>query len=131
MRPRFHFTCLFVVAASLWGAPAALALVASPPTVGPTMPSDIDPKLPRGLDEFVDKVTEQAVGQQVGGDAVEPRPRVCPRKVVRGATREGHDERLGCEIFGQLSANTTPHKAEDRSKVTIEDERERPSVVER
>ena len=44
MRPRFHFICLFATAASLCGPPAALTQVASPPTVGPTMPSDIDPQ---------------------------------------------------------------------------------------
>jgi hypothetical protein len=60
MRPRFHFICLFVVAASLWGAPAALAQVASPPTVGPTMPSDIDSqsgfRLPLPKREDLDEV---------------------------------------------------------------------------
>jgi 4-carboxymuconolactone decarboxylase len=44
MRPRFHLICLFAVAASLCGPPAALTQVASSPTVGPTMPSDIDPQ---------------------------------------------------------------------------------------
>src|SRR6266536_4217393 len=44
MRPRFQFICLFATAASLYGSPAALTQVASPPTVGPTMPSDIDPQ---------------------------------------------------------------------------------------
>jgi 4-carboxymuconolactone decarboxylase len=44
MRPRFHFICLFAAAAGLFGSSAALTQVASPPTVGPTMPSDIDPQ---------------------------------------------------------------------------------------
>jgi 4-carboxymuconolactone decarboxylase len=44
MRPRFQLICLFATAASLYGSPAALTQVASPSTVGPTMPSDIDPQ---------------------------------------------------------------------------------------
>jgi hypothetical protein len=47
------------------------------------------------------------------------------------ATSKGHDERLGREIFGQLPADTTPQEAEDRSKVTIEDDRECSGVDER
>jgi 4-carboxymuconolactone decarboxylase len=44
MRPRFHFICLFAAAVGLCGSPAALTQAASPQTVGPTMPSDIDPQ---------------------------------------------------------------------------------------
>jgi len=46
------------------------------------------------------------------------------------ATSERHDERLGREILGQLPADRTPQEAEDRSKVTIEDDRECPGVDE-
>ena len=44
MRLRFPLICLFATAASLCGSPAALTQVAPPPTMGPTMPSDIDPQ---------------------------------------------------------------------------------------
>jgi len=44
MRPRFSLICLFATAVSLCGSPAAFTQVASPPTMGPTMPSDIDPQ---------------------------------------------------------------------------------------
>src|SRR6266545_2113946 len=63
MRPRFHLICLFAVAASLCGPPAALTQVASPPTVGPTMPSDIDPqsgfRLPLPKREDLDELGKQ------------------------------------------------------------------------
>ena len=42
MRPSHHFVWLFSAAAILCASPAATQ-VASPPTVGPHMPSDIDP----------------------------------------------------------------------------------------
>src|SRR5262249_56469793 len=41
---RFPLICLFATAVSLCGSPAALTQIASPPTMGPTMPSDIDPQ---------------------------------------------------------------------------------------
>jgi len=44
MRLRFPLICLFATAASLCGSPTALTQVAPPPTMGPTMPSDIDPQ---------------------------------------------------------------------------------------
>jgi len=69
--------------------------------------------------------------QKVHCDAVEPRERILPGQVVRGATPERHDERLGRQIFGQLPANTTSNEAEDRSKVSIEDAGERAGVDER
>jgi 4-carboxymuconolactone decarboxylase len=60
MRPRFHFICLFAAAVGLFGSPAALTQVASLPTVGPTMPSDIDPqsgfRLPLPKREDLDEV---------------------------------------------------------------------------
>ena len=44
MRPRLRVICLFVAAAGVFGPPAALTQVGSPPTVGQVMPSDIDPQ---------------------------------------------------------------------------------------
>jgi 4-carboxymuconolactone decarboxylase len=44
MRPLHHFICLFAAAASLCGSWVALTQVGSPPAVGQTMPSDIDPQ---------------------------------------------------------------------------------------
>ena len=42
MRPRLRIICLFVAAAGVFGPPAALTQVGSPPTGGQIMPSDID-----------------------------------------------------------------------------------------
>jgi 4-carboxymuconolactone decarboxylase len=44
MRPRFPLICLFATAVGLCGSPAALTQVVPPPTMGSTMPSDIDPQ---------------------------------------------------------------------------------------
>jgi 4-carboxymuconolactone decarboxylase len=44
MRPRLRIICLFVAAAGVFGPPAALTQVGSPPTLGQIMPSDIDPQ---------------------------------------------------------------------------------------
>ena len=43
MRSHLHIICLFA-AAGIFGPPAALTQVGSPPAVGQTMPSDIDPQ---------------------------------------------------------------------------------------
>jgi len=42
MHPRSRIICLFVAAAAVFGPPAALTQVGSPPTGGQIMPSDID-----------------------------------------------------------------------------------------
>jgi 4-carboxymuconolactone decarboxylase len=44
MPPRSRIICLFVAAAGVFGPPAALTQVGSPPPVGQIMPSDIDPQ---------------------------------------------------------------------------------------
>lgn len=60
MRPRFYLVCLLAAAASLGASRAALTQVASPATVGQTMPSDIDPqsgfRLPLPNREDLDEV---------------------------------------------------------------------------
>src|SRR5262245_7365494 len=73
MRPRFHFICLFAAAVSLCGSLAPLAQVASPPTVGPTMPSDIDPqsgfRLPLPKREDLDEVGKRHYDRVAAPDA--------------------------------------------------------------
>src|SRR5438034_7638767 len=69
--------------------------------------------------------------EEVGGDSVQPWPRVGPRKVVRSAPREGGREDLGGELVGERLAQASPKVPADDLEVPLEDRDEGSRLVER
>jgi hypothetical protein len=70
------------------------------------------------------------LADEVGGDAVEPRPGVRIRRVVAGAFAERDQERFRHQVVGDLGAEPPGEVALDMRRVAVEDGREPLGVVE-
>ena len=69
--------------------------------------------------------------EQVRGDAEQPWPRVGPGGVERAATVEGPDERLRCDLLGEVGADAPPGVAVESLEVALEDRPEQAGIGER
>ena len=65
------------------------------------------------------------LGQQVGGDAVEPRARGGPQQVVRRALLERDSEHFAHHALGLIRTEATHEVAMQHGRVPVEDRSER------